>query len=77
LVEGVKLSLSRDAQNLLANLKSHPASTRSDPRFIASEKLIAGLERVEHLERRMKSFLANEKYMLKLLERIEQIRKLG
>ncbi|WP_230388571.1 RHS repeat-associated core domain-containing protein [Pseudomonas putida] len=77
LVKGVKLSLSRDAQNLLANLQSHPASTRSDPRFIASEKLIAGLERVEHLERRMKSFLANEKYMLKLLERIEQIRKPG
>lgn len=77
LVEGVKVSLSRDAQNLLANLKSHPASTSSDPRFIASEKLITGLERVEHLEQRMKSFLANERYMLNLLERIEQTRKPG
>lgn len=77
LVEGVKVSLSRDAQNLLTNLKSHPASTRNDPRLIASEKLIAGLERIEHLEQRMKSFLANERYMLNLLKRIEQIRKPG
>jgi len=57
LVEGAKISVSRDAQNLLFDLQSNPALDKTDPRYIATNRLVNVLEKIETLEAEMKNSL--------------------
>lgn len=57
LVEGAKISVSRDAQNLVFDLKSNPMLDETDPRYIATTRLVNVLEKIETLEAEMKASL--------------------
>ena len=77
LVEGVKVSLSRDVQRLVVNLKLYPASSSSDTRYVAAEKLVDGLAKVERLEERVTNFLRAAHNWQTLVSKMKKTRKPG